>query len=187
MSLAELLNPLTDKGTIHTYVETYEKLFGAKKNGNINILEIGIQTGGSIKLWRDYFLNGKIYGVDIINMEEIQEQSIKYDPRVTLFTGSTAYDQEFVKKNLSDIKFDFIIDDGPHSLESMIFFVKHYAPLLKDDGALIIEDVQDYSWLETIKQNTSVEYHPYIKYVDIRHIKGRYDDLMFIIDKSGVL
>jgi hypothetical protein len=35
-----------------------------------------------------------------------------------------------------------VLDDGPHTLESMIKFIEFYSQILADDGILIIEDVQ---------------------------------------------
>jgi hypothetical protein len=187
MSLKSLNNNLNDKDTVHSYLETYDKLFQSKKYGNVNVLEIGIYQGGSIKLWKDYFINGHIYGVEINGLDTILDNSIKHDDRITLYTNTNAYDDNFLKSKLDNIKFDFLIDDGPHTLESMIFYLTNYVHLLKADGVLIIEDVQDYSWIEVLKNNTPTEFQQYIKVIDIRHIKGRYDDLLFIIDKSGVL
>ena len=56
-------NYYTDKNTVHSYLPVYQKLFGHK---NVkNILEIGIQRGGSIKLWSDYFQNANVFGIDL--------------------------------------------------------------------------------------------------------------------------
>ncbi len=65
MSLEQIVdNTRTDKNTTHSYLLLYESLSKNKKETAQNILEIGIQNGGSIKLWRDYFLNVTIYGLD---------------------------------------------------------------------------------------------------------------------------
>jgi hypothetical protein len=186
MSLKELNNTLTDKDTIHSYLETYQGLFEKKKYETINLLEVGIAYGGSIKLWRDYFVNGYIYGIDVNDPILIKDHSILNDNRVTLFSRTNAYDANFIENNLRNVEFDFVIDDGPHSLQSMIDFINLYSKKLKENGILIIEDVQEYYWLDILKNNTPDELKQYIKYVDIRHIKGRYDDIMFIIDKSQV-
>ncbi len=42
-------NSKTDKNTVHSYLETYELLFNSKRKSAKNILEIGVQDGGSIK------------------------------------------------------------------------------------------------------------------------------------------
>ena len=66
MSLIDLVdNHLTDKNTNHSYLNLYEQLLCNKKYTAKNILEIGICTGGSIKLWKDYFVNAEnVYGLD---------------------------------------------------------------------------------------------------------------------------
>ena len=81
------------------------------------------------------------------------------------------------------MKFDFLIDDGPHSLISQEKFVELYSPLLNENGILIIEDVQDISWLENLKNKTPEHLQKYIKTYDLRKNKGRYDDIVFTIDK----
>jgi hypothetical protein len=44
-------------------------------------------------------------------------QGCKYNPSISLFTGTNAYDKTFIEYNLSNIQFDFLIDDGPHTLD----------------------------------------------------------------------
>jgi len=131
-------NNLTDKNTSHSYINTYEYLFWNKKYNNNNILEIGIgepkynkQNGGSIKLWNDYFPNSIVYGLDILDISNVNEEIINKD-RINLITSTNAYDANFIENTFikNNIKFDILIDDGPHTLESMIFFVKFYLPLL---------------------------------------------------------
>jgi SAM-dependent methyltransferase len=188
MSLESLINNnTTDKNTYHTYLETYETLFQKKRDDNVNILEVGIYHGGSIKLWRDYFQNGTIYGLDICDRNFVVEKDILTDNRVKLFFNTDAYNNDFTKQNLASIQFDFVIDDGPHTLDSMKFFVEHYSNLLKEDGVLVVEDVADFSWIEILTATTPEHLRQYIKVVDLRDKKNRFDDLMFIIDKSMTL
>jgi hypothetical protein len=55
----------SDKGTVygdkHNFTETYEKYFKSFKDKKINILEIGVNDGSSLKMWYDYFPNATIY------------------------------------------------------------------------------------------------------------------------------
>jgi hypothetical protein len=46
-----------------------------------------------------------------------------------------------------NLKFDFMLDDGPHTLDSMLKFIKLYSQIMADDGILVIEDVQSWSWI----------------------------------------
>ena len=146
MSLIELVNnERTDKNTVHSYLQLYELLLKNKKLSCKNVIEIGVQWGGSIKLWHDYFPNAIIHGCDIYD-ESIMWDQIKNNDRIKLFNSTNAYDPEFVNK-IKDVQFDFAIDDGPHTLDSMKQFINLYLPLMKHDGILIIEDVQNINWL----------------------------------------
>ena len=146
MSLASLVdNSKTDKNTTHAYLGLYERLLNSKKLTATNILEVGIGDvpnqldGGSIKLWHDYFTNATIHAIDILPITKVSEH-IKNNDRIKLYTSINAYDSSFVDSFISNnIKFDMVLDDGPHSLESIKDFVRLYSKLLKDDGILIIE------------------------------------------------
>lgn len=182
MSLYNLIDDrYTDKNTTHSYLDTYENLFNKKKDTAKNILEIGISTGGSIKLWHDYFTNATIYGIDIDDTRYIKAD-IKNNDRIKLLLNTNGYN-ESIPQSLNT-KFDVIIDDGPHTLESQINFIKLYSDLLEDDGILIIEDVADITHLTNLKDVTPEHLKQYIKTIDMRDVKGRFDDILFIIDKS---
>jgi len=53
-----------DKNHLHTYLETYDKLFAPFQSG-CNFLEIGLAMGKSIELFDRYFDNSRIMGCDI--------------------------------------------------------------------------------------------------------------------------
>ena len=183
-------NNLTDKNTAHSYFDTYEKLFTPIRKTASNILEIGIYTGGSIQLWRDFFINAQIYAVDICDMDFIQKNSIKNDDHITLFTNTNGYDDNFIQQNFinNNIKFDLIVDDGPHSLQSVIECVIKYSQLLTDNGILVIEDIQDYNFINILKnQYVPEDLKKYIEVYDLRSIKCRYDDILFVINKNRIL
>lgn len=186
MSL-ELLadNTRTDKNTLHSYLPLYQQLLAHKKNSAKNVLEVGIYQGGSIKLWHDFFPNAKVYGLDIVHNDNIWD-GIKNKERIILHTSTDAYNDEFFNANFLDkgIKFDFMLDDGPHTLESMIQFIKLYSKLMTDDGILIIEDVASPDWIDILKNVVPEELKQYIKTYDLRHKKNRYDDIVFTINKS---
>ena len=142
MSLEQIVdNTRTDKNTKHSYLPLYENLFKNKKEKAQNILEIGIQNGVSIKLWRDYFINATIYGLDIIDIDQIPDY-IKNDENIILHTSTNAYNSQFLQETFlnKNLKFDLLLDDRPHTLESMKQFIILYSQVLADDGILIIED-----------------------------------------------
>jgi hypothetical protein len=185
MSLEELVdNDRTDKNTIHSYLPLYQKLLIKKKETAKHVLEVGIFTGGSIKLWNDYFTNATIYGLDIIHIDDVWN-GIKNNEKIILHTSIDAYNLDFFITNFlnKNIKCDFMLDDGPHTLESMQQFIKLYSNIMTDDGILIIEDVQSWDWIDILKNEVPNHLKQYIKIYDLRENKNRYDDIVFTIDK----
>lgn len=53
----------TDKHA-HGYTRIYYELMKEFRNDTVNIFEIGIYFGASIKMWEEFFPNGKIFGID---------------------------------------------------------------------------------------------------------------------------
>jgi hypothetical protein len=186
MLLSNLIdNNRTDKDTLHSYLDTYETLFSPKRESSKNILEIGIFNGGSIKLWKDYFVDANIYGLDIMHIDNVWKK-IKNDKRIILHTSINAYNDNFFKKTFLDknIKCDILIDDGPHTLDSMKKFITLYSQIMTDDGILIIEDIQSWDWIEKLKNHVPPHLKQYIQVYDLRKNKQRYDDILFVINKS---
>lgn len=138
-------------------------------------------------MWSDFFTNANVYGLDIMNINDVWDE-IKNNEKIILYTSTDAYDDEsfsdiFLSKN---IKFDFMLDDGPHTLESMKQFIKLYSQIMSDDGILIIEDVQDWEWIDILKNAVPEHMKQFIKIYDLRPNKNRYDDIVFTIDKLNV-
>ena len=186
MSLVELekdLKLITDKNTVHSYLSLYDELLCRKKFTCRNMLEVGICFGGSIELWDKYFPNGTIIALDILEERRLPDL-LKNQNKIRMISGD-AYSPFLFSSLFRGKKFDFVIDDGPHTLESQIKFLTMYSMLLEEDGILIIEDVGDINYLEILKENTPPNLQPFIKTFDLRKNKNRYDDLVFAIDKSN--
>ena len=183
-------NGLTDKNTVHSYLDVYQALFQQKQNSATQVLEVGIgpfanSNGGSIRMWADFFPNAQVHACDIIGINNVHPSIINH-PRIHLHTSSNAYDRQFIMTKFSSkqITFDVLVDDGPHTLDSMKAFIALYLPLLKDDGILVIEDIQDISWAPELHSVTPDAFKPYVQVYDRRQVKGRYDDIMFVINKT---
>jgi len=188
MSLQNIVdNSRTDKNTVHSYLDLYQNLLISKKETAKNVLEIGIYHGGSIKLWSDFFTNATVYGLDIMHINNVWE-GIKNKENIILHTSSDAYNETFFIDNFlnKNIKCDFMLDDGPHSLESMKQFIRLYSQIMTDDGILIIEDVQSIDWINVLKDEVPSHLKQFIRIYDLRPNKNRYDDIVFTIDKSSI-
>jgi len=178
-------NSRTDKNTTHSYLDLYQSLLIAKKHSAKIVLEVGIHRGGSTKLWYDFFPNATVHALDILDSNEIPDD-LKNKDRIKLYTSTNAYEETFFKETFLDknIKCDFMLDDGPHTLESMKEFILLYSQLMTDDGILIIEDVQSIEWLSQLTEIVPEHLKKYIKTYDLRNNKGRYDDIVFTINKQ---
>lgn len=162
MSLNEIDRP-TDKFTLG-YVDTfYDPLFAPIRNKVTNLLEIGIQYGHSLLMWRDFFPNANVYGVDIDTTSMITNENRV----VTICTN--AYDSAFVD-TLKDGHFDIVIDDGPHTFDSMVFFLDNYLDKVKPGGYLVLEDIVDPTWTSSLMSRLS---KPYIHSATVYDMRSR--------------
>ena len=189
MSLVELVdNTKTDKNTVHSYLGLYQTLLEGKRESAKHVLEVGVFNGGSIKLWKDFFTNATVHGADILSIDKMWKDITNTD-RIVLYNSIDAYSEDvvnslFVSKNIT---FDFVLDDGPHTLDSMKQFIHLYLPLLAEDGILIIEDVQDINWIEILTNEVPNELKSCIQVFDLRKNKNRWDDIVFAITKNNLV
>ena len=81
-------------------------------------------------------------------VDNIQNVSIVY---------GDAYSNDIVDL-YPDETFDYIIDDGPHSIESQLNCVKKWFSKLKPNGKLIIEDVMNIDGRKIEFDNLNIPY-----------------------------
>jgi len=121
-----------------SYLPYYDFLFFPLHDRAIDMLEIGVQNGGSLDTWSQYFENGRNFiGCDI----DTDCAQLSYDdPRIKIVVGDANAAPAFqtIKNICPD--FDIIIDDGSHkSLDILNSFV-NYFPLVKPGGIYVVED-----------------------------------------------
>lgn len=178
------LGTTTDKSWTHGYLHLYQALFEPIRRTAQTVLEIGINTGDSIRMWRDYFTNAHVYGLDVVD----NCGGLVGEDRITA-TFRDAYTKETVD-SFGETRFDVIVEDGVHTLESMRFVVQAYSKLLSTTGILVIEDIPDPAWIQTLAADTPSELRPYIYGVDRRIALSTpsyfNDESMFVIDKRFI-
>jgi len=131
----------TDKYQLGYYDHFYEEQFKSYVNSPINILEIGIRGGGSIKIWKEYFhQDSNVYGGEIENFNPI-ENTICYQVDM--------YSQEALNL-FEDSYFDIVIDDGPHTYKSFELVILKYYSKIKNNGILVVEDITNPSWVDPL-------------------------------------
>jgi cephalosporin hydroxylase len=176
--------PTTDKGSFHDYLEAYYTEEFANPERVTSVLEIGVQNGGSLILWHEWFTNAKIVGIDIMDacLNNYKEASLGREfPRIEIIIGD-GYDKAVVETH-KDNSYDYIIDDGPHSIESMKLAIELWMPKVKKGGKLIIEDVQSVDWFEELTSHAKKFGYEKYRTFDFRENKLRSDDLIFELEK----
>lgn len=168
----------TDKNDLHSYCDHfYEKEFAKYKHQPIEMIEIGVQRGGSIGLWSEYFDEVHILGLDIDPFPEAYDIAARY-PHAKIEKLDAYRDAVFDAMPMADI----IIDDGPHHLFSQLYAARYFIHRVKPGGMFIIEDVEKPEYFLHLYDVTPFHLRPFIRNIDLRSLKNRHDDLMFVID-----
>ena len=147
MKLSEIYDQHNDKLSVKwsSYIEKYDELFLKYKEKKVNILEIGVQNGGTLEIYSKYFKQCQnIVGVDI----NPKCQNLKYsDDRIKVIIGNINDDK--IKDEILNLpKFDIIIDDGSHSSQDIIKTFVLYYNHLNNNGLYIVEDLHCSYWKE---------------------------------------
>jgi hypothetical protein len=121
------------------YLRHYEALFAEYRDAPINMLEIGIGRGPSLRLWRWFFSRAEITGIDI-NPDCLQYAG----PRVSVEIGSQI-DPAFLDRVCERAPPTIILDDGSHVYEHMIFSFEYLFPKLAPGGIYVVEDITRHS------------------------------------------
>lgn len=166
----------------HNYTTFYYYLFKEINTNPLNILEVGMGTnrpnhpssmngygnpGGSLYGWSEFFPNSNIFGAD--NDIDILFQTDKIKTFYCDQWDENTIDDMFNSKELVDIEFDIIIDDGLHDLKCNLPFLEKVVGKLKKGGYYIIEDIDN-----TIQGNIATTFvtnnlnrFEYIEYIQL--------------------
>jgi hypothetical protein len=169
----------SDKETDHSYLSGYYDREFENRDRDINLLEIGVAQGDSLRLWEEWFPKGKITGLEC---NDSLPRPLSNHSRIELIIADGFSDETI--GNFQDDSFDYIIDDGPHTLASMIISAQKWINKVKPGGKLIIEDVQEFLWTETIESYLDKAKIKSYKVFDLRKDKGRFDDIIIEIEKK---
>lgn len=118
------------------YFPVYDRLFSPYVGRDLTLVEIGVQSGGSLLMWREFFgPKARIIGVDL-NPTALALETDGFE----VFIGdqaSEAFWAEFFLK-VGDV--DIVIDDGGHTYEQQIVTTTECLPRIRDGGMILVED-----------------------------------------------
>lgn len=121
---------------LHNYLAYYWMHFRDIRLEVKKVLEIGIGTGASLRMWEEFFPNATIYGIDL-------------NPRCKDFEGERRKvligdqaDRHFLEQVIQQTNgaLDIIIDDGSHLMEHQLKSFEFLFPTMSDHGIYAIED-----------------------------------------------
>lgn len=124
----------------------YERLFGNLAGHQVNLAEIGVQSGGSLLMWQSVLGAAcHVYGLDI------NPQTLAFQDAKTTITigdqGDPAMWDGFFTNTCHDL--DILIDDGGHEPHQMLTTTYKVFPKLNPGGFLAIEDIHGLSYIDT--------------------------------------
>lgn len=121
----------------------YLPIYQAVLTRTERMLEIGVDRGGSLDMWRQYMPNATIVGLDI------NPRAAQYDDpggNVHVRIGDQT-DIRFLEAVFDEFgTFDTVLDDGGHTPKQMIGSFQYLFPRLKPGGVYLVEDVCANYW-----------------------------------------
>lgn len=133
---------VSDKWSI--YLAEYNRIFSSHRGGEVRLLEIGIQNGGSLEIWSEFFPRAlKIVGCDI----NPDCAKLSYtDSRISVIVGDANTDD--VERRISAIssEFELVVDDGSHTSGDIVRSFARYFPRVTDGGIFVAEDLHCSYW-----------------------------------------
>jgi hypothetical protein len=126
----------TDKSSLRNdLLGHYDALFDKWRHQHINVIEIGIHTGASLRMWQAYFDAATIIGLDIE-----PGCRMRAGGRIKVEIGSQA-DAEFLHDVAAKFPPTLAIDDGSHLPEHQIFTFEQLFPTIEPGGCYVVEDL----------------------------------------------
>jgi len=147
------------------FTKIYHLRLRAQRLSVTRILEVGVYFGSSLRMWRDYFPNATVVGVDTFRgidgwsnvwgdgkrttfpnadkfLREWKEHL--HGPRLHLVVGNQSDDlsmQQVTSELQPWTPFDIIVEDGSHLNRDQQVNLAQLLPLIKPGGLYILEDL----------------------------------------------
>lgn len=112
--------------------EVYEQLFAPIRLDVHALLEIGVDRGGSIEAWLEFFPDADIYGIDLRPSGFTHERYTEINDDV----------KDIRIFDLGGYGLSIVIDDGSHWNTDIIRAFEIFWPLVNPKGYYCIEDIQ---------------------------------------------
>src|SRR6516164_5688197 len=126
----------TDKDW-HGYLKFYERHLVPAEISTLT--EIGVWTGGSLRMWARWMPHARVIGIDIEAANYVIASEEHLD-NITFIEGDVTTIEPWAS--------DVVIDDGSHHGDDQLAAFDRFWPLLTSGGWYVIEDLESV-WDET--------------------------------------
>jgi SAM-dependent methyltransferase len=135
-----------NRGNISDKWEQYLAIYDSELQGwqgkQVSLLEIGVQNGGSMQVWAEYFApDSDLIGLDI----DARILDLKHPGNVSLCVADATVEDDLARA-LGDRTFDVIIDDGSHHSDHIRASFCHLFSRLNKGGRYVVEDLHCAYW-----------------------------------------
>lgn len=121
----------------HDYLRYYDLFFKDFLDEKFTLLEFGCLRGQSLRMWKKYFTNAQIVGVDLDEETKKNEED-----RIDIYIGNAVAQStyNYLKDKYKKIK--IIIDDASHAWGDQRKSLEMFWPVLARGGYYVIEDLE---------------------------------------------
>ncbi|SDZ78474.1 Glycosyltransferase, GT2 family [Thiothrix caldifontis] len=133
---------VSDKWSL--YLMEYDRLFAPYRDQPLRMLEIGVQNGGSLEIWNQYFSQPiALLGCDI----NPDCAKLQYDDtHIHVVVGDANASDIHAQILRQSAQFDIVIDDGSHTSGDIIKSFALYFPHVVEGGVFVAEDLHCSYW-----------------------------------------
>jgi len=222
-TLTEIANILqTDKGTLSRdlvtwanaypthhcwhYTSIYEKYMDSYRDKEVKFMEIGICDKrfpfASPKMWLEYFKNVDLYSIDNFWGNPPSENSItnilNIGTNFIYADQGSPEDWDFVVNQIGENTVDFIVEDGSHWPNHVMYSLYRSIDILKTGGYYFMEDIQNplksRGWYRYDNADILLEFQNWSNdykssYIDLEmanHIKNNYELTEIVLDPNEI-
>lgn len=122
----------------HHYIPLYDRYLAPyRERPGLRMLEIGVDKGGSLEMWRSYFgPEATIFGIDI------SEACAAFDGEAGQVRIGSQIDEPFLNSVVEEMGgIDIVLDDGSHKMAHVRESLRLLYPKLNAGGTYIVEDM----------------------------------------------
>lgn len=158
----------------------YQHHFGALAGHQVDFAEVGVQSGGSLLMWKSVFGPGcHVFGLDI------NPQCLSFQDATTTITIGDQGDPNMWNGFFTNTchSLDVLIDDGGHEPQQMLTTLTQVFPRLNSGGSIAIEDIHGISYVQSF-------FAPAATFIAQESAKGQVDSVhlypfLLLVKKAG--